>query len=176
MKKNREAFKKWFFSQIQKDWLQDFTPEVVDSEYFSFIILPIPEILYLLKNGKLPTEKLINFDDCDTKPITYWNIVQNHPIWKELTLIPSSIYFEFLRYIKVWLRDTFWLKTNNVNSHYKDLWLLFFWKWETPNFKSLEVSRITFWIKVDIKTSYKLWVNFAKSYSLWLKKLWIINN
>lgn len=169
--KNREAFKKWFFSQINNGWLSQFLPEIIESEYFSFLLPPLPEILYFVKHGKWSDVKISNLNTWDLDLIQYGNIVPNHPIWYVWDLIPSFLYFDFIKYTSTDLRDSFWLKKNNISSHYKDVWLLFFSNKETPEYKPLELLRVSFWIQKNIQNSYKLWVNLAKSYELWIQKI-----
>lgn len=169
--KNREAFKKWFFSHIEKFWLWDFVPEVIDSEYFSFLIPPLPEILYFFQNKQLCKNYLENLEKANLELIQFGKVIPKHPIGYIPDVIPSFLYYEVLKRDQVDLRDTFWIKKNNISSHYKDLWLLFFPHWEMPKYKFLELLRISFGIKKDIRNSYKLWVWFAKSYLMWMNNI-----
>lgn len=171
IEKNRDAFKKGFLTQIEKLNITQFVPEIIDSEYFSFLLVPIPEILYFLKHNTFPREWLSDLKDVELQFIEYGKVIEKHPLWYVRDLIPSFLYYEILKYAQVDLRDSFWLKRNNISSHYKDLGLLFLPFWETPQYKSLELPRVSFWIKKDIRHSYKLWVGFAKSYYTWLEKI-----
>ena len=81
-------------------------PELIDSEYFTFLLVPLPRILKFYQQGTFSREAVTDIHDGATHLIQKGTIIENHPIAK-WEIIPSFVYVDYLQDLKLTLKDTF---------------------------------------------------------------------
>lgn len=163
---NRAAFKKWFLEGMHEKKMTGIMPELIDSEYFTFLLVPLPRILKFYQEGKFSSESVTDIYDGATHLVKKGNIIENHPIAK-WEIIPSFVYVEYLESLKLTLKDTFWLRYNNLNSNFLPYSNVFFKEFNS-DFKLLEIPRIAFWFEKDEKWSYHIGKVFADMYESYM--------
>lgn len=167
---NRKSFKAGFRRYLYSKNFHKFMPEIIDSDYFSILLLPLPEIAYCIKNYKFPTHKLKDFALCDRELLTVGNIDEKHPFWKDKFVLSTFLDYERISHPNMTFKDTFGLKTNNLGSYISNIWLLYFWKFD-ENLKSIATPRISFWTQKNTKHSYEMWGKFAWMYFMRVLKI-----
>lgn len=163
---NRAAFKKWFLDGMQEKKMTAIMPELIDSEYFTFLLVPLPRILKFYQEGKFSSQSITDIHDGATHLIQRGAIIENHPIAK-WEIIPSFVYIEYLQDLKLTLKDTFWLRYNNLNSNFLPYSNVFF-KELNGEFKLIEIPRIAFWFQKDEAGSQHIGKVFADMYESYM--------
>jgi len=173
--KNKISFKSWFIKFLEESdlfGLPAFFPEIVDSDFFSFIIPPIPEVIYLNNNWEIPDEMimdngglltLINSLDLDEDSI------------EQIINLGNFFYIEWLELLNLTLCDTFWLDGNNIYAPEFPYSFLYS-TYKEKKRHNIPVIRIAYWYKLDEKSSFDIWFEFWKMYVFHLNKLFGILN
>ena len=86
---------------------QKFMPEIIDSDYFSIVLLPLPEIAYCMKNYAFPAHKLKDFSQCDRQLLTIGEIDTSHPFGKDQFILSTFLDYERISHPNMTFKDTF---------------------------------------------------------------------
>lgn len=163
---NRTAFKMWFIEWIQEKKMITLMPELIDSEYFTFILIPLPKILNFIEQGTISKLPITDINNGAIELVKRGKIFDKHPIWK-WEVIPSFIYVNYLDTLNITLKDTFWLRDNNLSSTFISYTKLFFWEINS-DYKNMEIPRIAFWFKKDEDWSYEIWKTLSDMYQSYI--------
>ncbi|MDD3794310.1 MAG: hypothetical protein PHI37_05845 [Candidatus Gracilibacteria bacterium] len=171
--KNRRAFKSSFTRYLNKKGLDKLMPKIIDSDYFSIVLIPLPEILYYRKHGDIPKKKMTDIPEDLHLLITSGQNVEGNIIGNDKSYVNSFIFPQILP-TQTTIKDTFGLKTHNICSYFSNIGLLYFDEFN-PKFKKIESPRISFSIKKDIKGAFELGKKFGEMYFAWILEILEVN-
>lgn len=162
-KKNQWAFESWFVQILSEHPLLP-PPRLIHNDFGTFILTPMPEILYFMKYGiALRVWKSIWVDDL-VSLIQVDHIEEKSPIWFLANRVPSFMLNELLDKSWIILRDSFWFEDNSCSSVFMPYASYFEWEESDISVKKVDTIRISFWYKLNEEKSNRQWVIFALGY------------
>ena len=163
-KRNMQAFREGFIRELNREELGIFMPEIIENDFSIFVIMPLPEILYYLQYGTIPSVKIGVIGE-DTHMLQIGKIEQDHPVYMDKEKVLSFLFLDILQESKKFeLRDSFWFRHNSLISMFSEYWTLYFQHRSSLPLKHVSVPRISFWFELDEKESLKQWIIFAINY------------